>query len=76
MDKEGVRSVLSVSTSCELADIRMVRVGEDLQGKDRIAEYVRQIKNPHLYRCGKFIIRSSYLENGLTLEDSLRKMMF
>ena len=65
----------SASMPCELVDIRMVRVDEGLQGKDRIAEYVRQIKNPYLYRCGRFIVRSSYLENGLTLEESLRKMM-
>jgi len=65
----------NMDASCELVDIRMVKVDENLQGADRAAEYLRQIKNPYLYRCGRFIIRSSYSENGLNLEDSLRKMM-
>jgi len=75
MDRGDLRKSVNANIPCELVDIRMVKVDESLQGKDRIIEYVKQIKNPHLYRCGRFTIRSSYLENGLTLEDNMRKMM-
>ena len=63
------------STHCDLADIRFIKVSDDLKGDDRIAEYIKQIKNPNLYKCGRFTIRSNYVKNGLSLEDNLRKMM-
>ncbi len=37
-----------------LADIRHVSVNKDLSREERIAEFVRQIKDPYCFKCGKF----------------------
>jgi hypothetical protein len=59
----------------ELVDIRDVSVDKSLPKQERIAEYVRQIKNPYCFKCGKFTVTARFTENGLTLEDCLKRMM-
>jgi hypothetical protein len=55
----------------ELADIRNVKVNTDLPYEERIADFVRQIKNPYFYKCGKFVVRARFAENGATFADCL-----
>ena len=58
-----------------LVDISTIQVDSSLPREFRIAEFIRQIKNPYHFKCGKFTIRTKYAKNGLTLEDCLRQMM-
>ena len=58
-----------------LADIRDVSVDQTLPKEERIAEFLRQIKNPYCYRCGKFTVRAQYTENGVSLEDCLKQIL-
>mgnify|MGYP000989022828 CR=1 FL=1 len=58
-----------------LVDIRDVRVDKKLPREERIAEYVRQIKDPYHFRCGKFIVTAHYAEDGPSLEACLRGMV-
>ena len=59
----------------DLVDIRDVSVDKNLPKQARIAEYLRQIKNPYHFKCGKFIITAKFAENGPTLEDCLLRLM-
>jgi len=61
--------------SAELVDIREVSVDKDLPKQERIAEYIRQIKNPYRYKCGKFTIIEKHTVGGPSLEDCLRRLM-
>jgi hypothetical protein len=63
-----------ISTS-ELIDIRTVSVDKNLPKQERIAEFIRQIKDPYHFKCGKFIVTARYAENGPTLEDCLQRLM-
>jgi len=58
-----------------LVDIRTVKVTGHLSKEQRIAEYVRQIKNPYLFKYGKYTVSVKHMENGPTLEECLRQMM-
>jgi len=58
-----------------LVDIRDVSVDIDLPQKERIAEFIRQIKDPYHFRCGKFTVNVRFVENGPTLEDCLQRLM-
>ena len=58
-----------------LVDIRDVQVDKDLPKQARIAEYLRQIKNPHKYKCGDFIVTSCFPESGPTIEECLRGLL-
>ena len=41
----------------------------------RIAEFLRQIKNPYCFRCGKFTVRAQFADNGVSLEDCLKQIL-
>lgn len=56
----------------ELVDIRTVSVDMDLPKEERISEFVRQIRNPYLFKCGEFVVKASLSENGQSLEDCIK----
>lgn len=58
-----------------LADIRDVSVDQSLPKEERIAEFLRQIKNPYCFRCGKFTVRAQFSSNGMSLEDCLKEIL-
>lgn len=61
--------------SAELADIKNVNVDKSLPREKRIADFIRQIRNPYHFRCGKFIVTAKYAENGVSLEDCLKGIL-
>lgn len=58
-----------------LVDIREVSVDKNLTREERIAEFVRQIKNPYCFKCGRFTVRAQFAENGASLEDCLKRIL-
>ena len=58
-----------------LVDIRTVSVDKDLPKEQRIAEFLRQIKDPYHFKCGKFTVYAAFAESGPTLEDCLQRLM-
>jgi hypothetical protein len=63
------------SNASELVDIRTVAVDRSLPKHERIAEYIRQIKDPYHFKCGKFTVTVRFAEAGPTLEDCLQRLM-
>ena len=61
--------------SSDLVDIRTVTVDKSLPKEERIADFVRQIRNPYHFRCGDFVVNASFARNGATLEDCLRGIL-
>ena len=59
----------------ELVDIRSVNVDRGLPKQERIAEFLRQIKDPYHFRCGKFIVTARFTDAGPTLEDCLLRLI-
>ena len=59
----------------ELVDIRDISVDKSLSKEERIAEYIRQIKDPYCFKCGKFTVRARFANNGVTLEDCLQRLL-
>lgn len=58
-----------------LADIKDVSVDKNLTKEERIAEFIRQIKNPYCFKCGKFTVRVQFSESGVSLEDCLKQIL-
>lgn len=54
-----------------LVDIKDVNISPDLPQEERIREYVRQIKNPFCYRDGDVVIKVSFSDNNISLEERL-----
>ena len=59
----------------DLVDIRTVTVDKSLPKEERIADFVRQIRNPYRFRCGDFVVNASFARNGATLENCLRGIL-
>lgn len=67
-----------VSEECPampLVDIRDVSVSKELPKEDRIREFVRQIKNPYLFKCGQFTVKASFAASSVTLEDCIKGIL-
>ena len=54
-----------------LHDIRDVNVNMDLPKEKRMLDFLRQIGNPYCYRHGKYVVKVSYAETDVTLEDRM-----
>ena len=46
-----------------LADINEFNVDNELSKKERIKEFIRQIKDPYRFKCGDIIVESRYSAN-------------
>jgi hypothetical protein len=44
----------------DLADIRKVKINHDLPVEERLKDYIHQIKNPYVYKCGNTIVRIKF----------------
>ena len=66
---------ISSPAGMPLVDIRDVSVDQSLPKEERIAEFIRQIKNPYCFRCGKFTVRAQFADNGVSLEDCLKQIL-
>ena len=65
----------TVSNAPDLVDIREVQVDKSMPRDERIAEFVRQIKDPYHFRCGKFEVTARFAEDGPTLEECLQRII-
>lgn len=54
-----------------LRDIRDVVVNTDLPKQERILDFMRQIGNPYCFRHGKYVVKVSFTDTDVTLEDRL-----
>ena len=54
-----------------LRDIRAVTINADLPKQERILDFIRQIGNPYCYRHGKYIVKVSFTDTDVTLEDRM-----
>ena len=68
-------TVIHTPEADRLADIRDVSVNKDLPREERIAEFVRQIRDPYHFKCGGFVVRASFSQGGATLEECLRGIL-
>lgn len=55
-----------------LVDRRMVRINKDLSQKERLKQYVEQIKNPYCYLDGDVVVKVSFTDESVTLEERLQ----
>lgn len=54
-----------------LVDIKNVSINTDLPIDERKKDYIKQVKNPYCFKCGKVVVKMSFAETTTTLEDQL-----
>ena len=56
-----------------LADILEIEIDSDLSDTEKKREFIRQIKNPYLYRQGEYVVKLSFADTDATLTDRLKE---
>ena len=59
----------------ELVDIESVTIRTDLPDKERVADFLRQIKNPYCYLYRGMVVKVSF-SGKRRLEDCLKDCLF
>lgn len=54
-----------------LRDIRDVQINSALPKEDRFLSFVRQIGNPYCYRHGEYVVKISFADTGVSLEERM-----
>ena len=55
----------------DLVDLKDIQIDPSLPKEERIASFIRQVKNPYCYKCGKIVVKVVF-EEGTTLEEQLK----
>ena len=72
MDMEEMKNVDIRTVDREsLADINDVHINRKLPREERMADFIRQIKNPYCYLDGKTVVKISFSNTDTTMEDCL-----
>ena len=59
----------------DLIDINDVEINTELPKDERIADFIRQIKNPYLFRCGNTIVKVEFSKTEATFTDRIKQYM-
>ena len=55
----------------DLVDLKDIQIDPSLPKEERIASFIRQVKNPYCYKGGKIVVKVGF-EEGTTLEEQLK----
>lgn len=52
-----------------LVDVSEISINDELSVEERMAEFVRQVKNPYCFRVGSVVVKNVYSNDGVSLRD-------
>lgn len=55
----------------DLVDIRDVHIDRTLSKEERIRSFVQQIRNPYCFKCGNVVVKTSFADTEVTLEERM-----
>lgn len=58
-----------------LVDINDVKIDEEWPREKRIAEFVRQIKNPYCFKVGKVAVSVGFSDDQVTFEQRMEQYL-
>ncbi len=58
-----------------LVDITEVEIDPTLPREELLKDYLAQIRNPYLFRCGDVVVKIAYAETQVTFEDALEQFI-
>lgn len=58
-----------------LVDVTKIVIDESLSKEERVAEYLRQVRNPYCFRVGKMGVKNIYSNDGVSLEERFEQFV-
>lgn len=55
----------------DLVDIRDVVIDTNLPKEERMKSFVEQVKNPYCFKCGEVVVKLSFADTDITLEERM-----
>ena len=59
----------------DVVDIQQIKIEEGLSQQERRREFIRQVKNPYCFRVGNVIVKASYSENAVSLNERFEELV-
>lgn len=79
MTAEEYRALLDTDFSYvdieDLTDVRKIKIDKNLPQEKRQAQYLKQVGNPYLLRRGSMMIKVSFANNGLSMEQAFENLL-
>ena len=79
MTAEGYRALLETDFSDvdieQLTDIRTIKIDKTHSLERRQAQYLKQVGNPYLLRRGNMVIKVSFANNGISMEEAFENLL-
>ena len=79
MTAEEYRALLDTDFSDvnieDLTDVRKIKIDKNLPQEKRQALYLKQVGNPYLLRRGSMMIKVSFANNGLSVEQAFENLL-
>mgnify|MGYP000184637142 FL=1 len=79
MKAEEYRALLDTDFSDvnieDLTDVRKIKIDKNLPQEKRQAQYLKQVGNPYLLRRGSMMIKVSFANNGLSMEQAFENLL-
>lgn len=79
MTAEGYRALLETDFSDvdieQLTDIRTIKIDKTHSLEKRQAQYLKQVGNPYLLRRGNMVIKVSFANNGISMEEAFENLL-
>lgn len=58
-----------------LVDIESIQINMELPREERIIDFIEQIKNPYLFKCGNLVVQSVFSDSGVTLTERIKQYL-
>lgn len=59
----------------DLVDINDVVIHTEWTKEERIADFISQIKNPYLFKCGDIVVQAVFSQTEITLAERIKQHM-
>lgn len=74
MLKEDINQPLCANKD-ELVDLRDIKIDRRLSVNNRMISFIKQIKNPYLFKVGDIVVKIRFTENAPSLQDKLASII-
>ena len=79
MTAEEYRALLDVDFNNvkieDLTDIRKIKIDKNQPQSKRQAQFLKQVGNPYMLRRGSMMIKVSFANNGLSMEQAFENLL-
>lgn len=52
-----------------LVDVTGIFINDEAAKEERVAEFVKQVRNPYCFRVGDMVVKNVYSSDGISLKD-------